>query len=227
MRKAWPCGSHQGMLVSTSVQKRKAGAMAETKRYDELETVQIPEQEVRPEGSDTSTLPEEREEGITKPFDTKSIRIESKSGNMNTLLDRLQNDEIDLQPDFQRQAGIWNEENQSRLMESFMLRIPVPAFYFDGTNDEKWLVVDGLQRLTAVQRFVIKQDLRLCGLEYLKEHDGKTFSELPRPLQRTIREADLVWYLIMPGTPENVKFEVFRRINKEVCLSVHRRFAMP
>ena len=134
MRKAWPCGSHQGMLVSTSVQKRKAGAMAETKRYDELETVQIPEQEVRPEGSDTSTLPEEREEGITKPFDTKSIRIESKSGNMNTLLDRLQNDEIDLQPDFQRQAGIWNEENQSRLMESFMLRIPVPAFYFDGPS---------------------------------------------------------------------------------------------
>ena len=163
------------MLVSTSVQKRKAGAMAETKRYDELETVQIPEQEVRPEGSDTSTLPEEREEGITKPFDTKSIRIESKSGNMNTLLDRLQNDEIDLQPDFQRQAGIWNEENQSRLMESFMLRIPVPAFYFDGTNDEKWLVVDGLQRLTAVQRFVIKQDLRLCGLEYLRSTMARHF----------------------------------------------------
>ena len=186
--------------------------MADTMRYHEP-TVQIPEQEARPEGSDTSTLPEERAEGSTEPFDTKSIRIESKSGNMNTLLDRLQNDEIDLQPDFQRQAGIWTEVNQSRLMESFMLRIPVPAFYFDGTNDEKWLVVDGLQRLTAIQRFVLKQDLRLCGLEYLKEHEGKTFSELPRPLQRTIREADLVWYLIMPGTPENVKFEVFRRIN--------------
>ena len=165
------------------------------------------------EGSDTSTLPEEKEERITQPFDTRAIRIDSKSGNMNTLLDRLENDEIDLAPDFQRQAGIWNERNQSRLMESLMLRIPIPAFYFDGTNDEKWLVVDGLQRLTAIRRFVIDQDLRLSDLEYLKEHEGKTFSELPRPLQRAIREADLVWYLIMPGTPANVKFDVFRRIN--------------
>lgn len=165
------------------------------------------------DGSDTSTAMEEKEEAITQPFDTRAIRIESRSGNMNTLLDRLDNNEIDLAPDFQRQRGIWDEKNQSRLMESLMLRIPIPAFYFDGTNDEKWLVVDGLQRLTTIRRFVIDEDLCLNGLEYLVEHEGKTFSQLPRPLQRAIREANLVWYLIMPGTPENVKFAVFRRIN--------------
>ncbi|SFV72457.1 DUF262 domain-containing protein [Desulfovibrio piger] len=181
-------------------------------QYD-MDTVLVPEAEVEPEGSDTSTPPEEKEERITQPFDTRAIRIESKSGNMNTLLSRLENDEIDLAPDFQRLGGIWNKTSQSRLMESLMLRIPIPAFYFDGTDDEKWLVVDGLQRLTAIRRFVIDQDLKLCDLEYLKEHEGKTFSELPRPLQRAIREADLVWYLIMPGTPDNVKFDVFRRIN--------------
>lgn len=181
-------------------------------QYD-MDTVLVPEAEVEPEGSDTSTPSEEKEERITQPFDTRAIRIESKSGNMNTLLSRLENDEIDLAPDFQRLGGIWNKTSQSRLMESLMLRIPIPAFYFDGTDDEKWLVVDGLQRLTAIRRFVIDQDLKLCDLEYLKEHEGKTFSELPRPLQRAIREADLVWYLIMPGTPDNVKFDVFRRIN--------------
>ena len=187
--------------------------MAEETQYGGMDTVLVPETEATPEGSDTSTLPEEKEERITQPFDTRAIRIESKSGNMNTLLSRLENDEIDLAPDFQRLGGIWTPQNQSRLMESLMLRIPIPAFYFDGTDDEKWLVVDGLQRLTAIRRFVIDQDLRLCDLEYLKEHEGKTFSELPRPLQRAIREADLVWYVIMPGTPENVKFDVFRRIN--------------
>ena len=181
-------------------------------QYD-MDTVLVSEAEVELEGNDTSTLPEEKEARITQPFDTRAIRIESKSGNMNTLLSRLENDEIDLEPDFQRLGGIWNKKNQSRLMESLMLRIPIPAFYFDGTDDEKWLVVDGLQRLTAIRRFVIDQDLKLCELEYLKEHEGKTFSELPRPLQRAIREADLVWYLIMPGTPDNVKFDVFRRIN--------------
>lgn len=180
---------------------------------DAQATVQVLEAEAELDGSDTSTLTEEKEERITDPFDTRAIRIESKSGNMNTLLDRLANDEIDLAPDFQRKAGIWNDRNQARLIESLMLRIPIPAFYFDGTNDEKWLVVDGLQRLTAIRRFVIDQNLKLNNLEYLKEHEGKTFDELPRPLQRAIREADLVWYLIMPGTPENVKFDVFRRIN--------------
>lgn len=180
---------------------------------DAQDTVQILEAEAALDGSDTSTPPNEKEARITDPFDTRAIRIESKSGNMNTLLSRLENDEIDLAPDFQRQAGIWNERNQSRLIESLMLRIPIPAFYFDGTNDEKWLVVDGLQRLTAIRRFVIDQDLKLNDLEYLTEHEGKTFAELPRPLRRAIREADIVWYLIMPGTPDNVKFDVFRRIN--------------
>ncbi|WP_165177852.1 DUF262 domain-containing protein [Desulfovibrio sp. ZJ369] len=185
----------------------------ETQLDNDMATVVVPEAEAAPDGSDTSTPPDEKEARITQPFDTRAIRIESKSGNMNTLLARLENDEIDLAPDFQRQGGIWTPKNQSRLMESLMLRIPIPAFYFDGTNDEKWLVVDGLQRLTAIRRFVLDQDLKLCELEYLKEHEGKTFAQLPRALQRAIREADLVWYLIMPGTPDNVKFDVFRRIN--------------
>ncbi len=177
------------------------------------ERVLVTEAEAVPEGSDTSTPSDEKDERITQPFDTRAIRIESKSGNMNTLLSRLENKEINLEPDFQRLGGIWDKKEQSRLIESLMLRIPIPAFYFDGTNDEEWLVVDGLQRLTAIRNFVISQDLRLCDLEYLREHEGKTFGELPRPLQRAIREADLVWYLIMPGTPENIKFDVFRRIN--------------
>lgn len=135
--------------------------MAEETQYNGMDTVLVPEAEATPEGSDTSTLPEEKEERITQPFDTRAIRIESKSGNMNTLLSRLENDEIDLAPDFQRLGGIWTPKNQSRLMESLMLRIPIPAFYFDGTDDEKWLVVDGLQRLTAIRRFVSQIKIRV------------------------------------------------------------------
>lgn len=191
----------------SSISEKKWGPEEET------DVVQVRECETMTDGDDTSTLPEEKEQAITEPFVTRDIRIESKSGNMNTLLARLRNGEIDLAPDFQRQAGIWTDQNQSRLIESLMLRIPIPAFYFDGTNTERWLIVDGLQRLTAIRRFVVDNELCLSGLEYLKEQSGKTFSQLSRPLQRAIEEADLVWYLIMPGTPENVKFDVFRRIN--------------
>lgn len=166
------------------------------------------------DGDDTTTAKLEGEPtGITEPFNTRQIRIESKSGNMQTLLSRLRNKEIVLDPDFQRMGGIWSEQNQSRLIESLMLCIPIPAFYFDGTNNDRWLVVDGLQRLTAIKRFVLQKALCLTNLEFLREYEGKYFDDLPRPLQRAIEEADLVWYLIMPGTPANVKFTVFRRIN--------------
>lgn len=181
--------------------------------YDDLKNIQTPEHNAVPEGSDTSTLSEEREVQVDF-FDTRKIRIEPKYGNMCTLLEMLQNGTIVLQAFLHRQDDIWNEVSQSRLMESFMLYIPVPSFYFDASIDyRKWLVVDGFQRLTAIERFVLKQELRLCGLEYLKEHEGKTFSELPRPLQRAILNAGIVWYLIMPGTPEEMRFELYRRIN--------------
>ena len=184
-----------------------------TMQFYKINTVQIPEIASIPEGSDTRTLPEDR--GFqAEPFDTRKIRIEPKAGNMYTLLEMLQNGTIVLHADLQRQDGIWDEVSQSRLMESLMLYIPVPGFYFDASVDyRRWLVVDGFQRLTAIERFVIRQDLRLCGLEYLKEHDGKTFSELPRPLQRAILNTGVVWYLVMPGTPEEMRFELYRRIN--------------
>ncbi|MDR3038426.1 MAG: DUF262 domain-containing protein [Candidatus Adiutrix sp.] len=151
--------------------------------------------------------------GVSEPFDTRRIRIEPKNGMMSMLLSRLEHGELILDPDFQRHPGIWTEGNQSRLIESLMLHIPIPAFYFDGTNNDQWLVVDGLQRLTAVDRFVRKKNLRLTNLEYLRDYEGRGYDDLPRPLQRAIQEADIVWYLIMPGTPDNVKFNVFRRIN--------------
>jgi hypothetical protein len=150
---------------------------------------------------------------ITQPFDPALIRVESKSLTISILLTRIEHGEINLNPGFQRKAGIWTKGAQSRLIESLLIRIPLPAFYMDGTDDDKWLVVDGLQRLTALKSFVLDKSLALEGLEFLKQYTSKTFDGLPRSFQRRILETQVPVFVIQENTPEAVKFNVFKRIN--------------
>ncbi len=152
-------------------------------------------------------------ETITEPFDPTLIRVDTKPMTIDLLLARIRHGEIDLAPDFQRKAGIWKAESRSKLIESILIRIPLPAFYMDATNDERWLVVDGLQRLTALKQFAIDKTLRLSKLDFLKQLEGKSYDELHRSYQRRIDETQVTIYLIEKGTPDGVKFNIFQRIN--------------
>jgi len=173
--------------------------------------VLVDQESIELDGADTSL--ETDDDRIIKPFDPSKIRVETKNTTMDVLIKRLRNSEIDLAPDFQRRAGIWKDGAQSRLIESMLIKIPLPAFYMDATEDNKWLVVDGLQRLTTLKRFVIDQSLILCEIEFLSELTGKKYDDLARSFQRRIEETQIVMYLIQPGTPNRVKFDIFRRIN--------------
>lgn len=150
---------------------------------------------------------------ITNPFDPTKIKVSTQQLTMDLILKRINHGELNLSPDFQRDAGLWTRQAQSRLIESILIRIPIPAFYVDATDEDKWLVVDGLQRLTTLSRFALHKDLKLHGLEFLTQLNGMGFDELPTRYQRRILETQVIVYQIEQGTPANVKFNIFKRIN--------------
>ncbi len=150
---------------------------------------------------------------IHEPYDPSQIRVELMPFTVFQVMRMIELKEINLQPDFQRHI-VWDQTRQSRLIESILIRIPLPAFYLDAVDDDEWLVVDGLQRLSTLDSFYNKNKLRLRNLEFLCELEGKTFRELPRNFQRQIEDkTKLNLYVIQPGTPANVKFTIFYRIN--------------
>ncbi|MEP9386495.1 DUF262 domain-containing protein [Mesorhizobium sp. KR9-304] len=162
--------------------------------------------------------PAEESERIAEPFDPDDIDVVTRSMTVDLLLSRTASGMIDLQPDFQRRWGVWDIKRQSRLIESLLLRIPLPVLYAAEDDDERWEIVDGIQRLSTIARFMKPEiidvkPLTLQGLEYLHDYEGKDFDGLGSRLQLRLREAELIIHLIRKGTPPEVKFNIFARIN--------------
>ena len=156
-------------------------------------------------------------EDIKRPWHPEDIRVSTKNFSLRNILDLIDEGSLDLAPDFQR-LQVWKVKQKAQLIESLLLQIPLPAFYFAEDVDGSMRVVDGLQRLSTVRDFVKggsdeQGGFRLRDLEYIEDVEGKRFADLPAPWQRRIFNTQIVVHVIDPATPPAVKYDIFRRIN--------------
>lgn len=129
-----------------------------------------------------------------------------------------QDGDLILRPPFQRNM-VWNKEQQSLLVDSILRGLPVPEIYVQtetsAEGEERTIVVDGQQRLTACILF-IEDELRLIGDNELDaQWKNRVFSELEEPLRRRFRSYALVARKL-PNVGDEVLREIFRRLNKTV-----------
>lgn len=156
---------------------------------------------------------------IVEPFNPSQIDVDISVVNLGYLLDKLQYGEINLQPEFQRASDLWNTTQKSRLIESILLGLPLPSFYFNEYIDEsekikKLQVIDGLQRLCALRDFVIEKKLRLTDLQFLQQdYEGKYYDNLTRADLMNIRSLKITINTLRKDTPSKVKYLIFQRVN--------------
>lgn len=147
-----------------------------------------------------------------EPWDPEQIRIHTKHYSLRQIVDMIADKDVDLAPDFQRQY-VWKEWQRWGLIESLLLGIPLPSFYFNENPDGRLQVVDGVQRLTTIFNFVRGRSFKLGDLAYLHDLEGLGFEELEGVFRRRLLGSQFVAHVIDPQTPYRVKFDIFRRIN--------------
>lgn len=148
------------------------------------------------------------------PIDTLLIRNENRT--VHDVLRRIEKGSFVMDPEFQRDF-IWQDDKQSKLIESVLMRLPLPVFYLAEDEHGRMVVVDGLQRLSTFQRFV-NNELRL-KLPDQTELNQKRFQDLSPKLQNRLEDCNLILYIIDAKVPERARLDIFERVNSGVPLT--------
>ena len=175
-----------------------------------------------PTSPDGPELSEETVEGLDQsggswgyyPLDEFLIRHDHRT--VHDVLRRIEGGSYVMNPDFQRDF-IWSEDKQSKLIESVIMRIPLPVFYMAEDAKGRTIVVDGLQRLSTFKNY--HGDGFGLRLPDRPELNGRRFSELPMKHQNRVEDCNLIFYVIDAKAPERARLDIFERVNGGVPLT--------
>lgn len=149
------------------------------------------------------------------PLDDIMVRSETRT--VAEVVNRITRDRFILDPDFQRDF-VWEPRKQSKLIESCVMRIPLPVFYVAEGEDGRITVVDGLQRLTTFSRF-LNDKFALTGLGHEHPLTNHKFSQLPLNVQERVEDTQLTLYILDKSAPRRAQLDIFERVNGGAVLS--------
>ena len=168
---------------------------------------------------------EEKIEGLGDPladvdenvYPLDDVMVRSETRTVAEVVNRIKRERYVLAPDFQRDF-VWEPSKQSKLMESCLMRIPLPVLYVAEGKDGRIVVVDGLQRLTTFVRF-LGDKLALTGLGRENSLNGRRFSDLPIHLRERVEDTQLTLYILDRDAPQRVRLDIFERVNSGAILT--------
>lgn len=169
----------------------------------------------------TAALSQERtpDDVINEKYVRGEIRIVTEQARypLNTIAGIVESSTYRLSPEYQRRHR-WSHEQQSRLIESLIMNVPIPPIFLYEYDYSKYEVMDGLQRLTAIHAFY-RNEFNLIELAQWPELNGRTYSELPEKVREGIDRRYLSSVILLKETAKNeedalrLKQMVFERIN--------------
>lgn len=147
----------------------------------------------------------------------RKIVWQAKDFSIREFLSMRQDNELALQPEYQRNY-VASAQIASRLIESILLDVPIPVIYLAEEKDGSYSVIDGQQRLTSFLSFLDGKfpngdEFKLSGLKVLSDLNRKKYNDLDKDQQTKIKTTTLHSIIIKKESNEDIKFEIFERLN--------------
>jgi hypothetical protein len=146
------------------------------------------------------------------PKEQRILRTQAYDKSISDIVAMMNAGDVILDPEYQRHY-VWDNRKASLLIESILLNVPIPVIYVAEDDDNKWNVVDGLQRLNTLKRF-FADEFKLRGLEVLTEINGEAYTSLNPKAARILRNGILRMILIFKESHPEIKYDIFMRLNR-------------
>lgn len=145
------------------------------------------------------------------------VRTDAIDLSFGEIVNLKRDNEIRIDPEYQRLFR-WSDEQRSRLVESVLLRLPIPPIFFIENEDGRYELIDGLQRVSSMAQFIEatvigKEPLKLVGCDIVPELNERTFEELPLTLRLQLKRSSVRALIIKRQSKDFLRYEMFKRLN--------------